>query len=128
MLTGSLGGGQEEGRRASKVSQSGKREKFVKELKRVSRTVLIALILALIPFVLIFIGVQSDYRTVRPGEIGYFVFAFQSLDTIVAYSAMIVFIHMNGAIKALGGRSRRSSKESVPAPKIELGGQIEGQL
>ena len=120
-------GKDKDARRASTITQSNKIVAFEKELRVVSSTILAALLLALIPFVLIYLGIVSDFRKVRPGEIGYFVFALQMIDILVTYGATVVFIHMNGAIRALGsGRSRRQSKEySLPSPALRARRQLD---
>ena len=110
------------GRRASLVTAT-KFKDFAERVREVSTTMLLALGLDLIPFTLMWVGAATDWRKVRPGELGYFVFALQLFDIIFILSASRVFNYTAEAVRAIGRRrSTRSggskgSKGSLPKQK-----------
>lgn len=73
---------------------------------------LIALVLAIIPFFLIWLAVINDWRTVRPGELGFFVFALQLFDIIFILSAGRIFNYTAAAVRKLARKASLRGVES----------------
>ena len=119
------------GRRPS-LATATKFKDFAERVKEVSTTMFVALGLALVPFILIWIGVATDWRNVRPGELGYFVFALQLFDIIFILSANRIFNYTAEAVRAIGrkrstrGVESKDSKGSLPKQKWGKGRKAKG--
>lgn len=63
---------------------------------------MITLVIAVVPFFLIWLAVINDWRVIRHGEVGILVFALQLVDIIFILSADRIFNYIAVAVRRLG--------------------------
>lgn len=105
------------GRRLSTSTTASKFREIGEDVRDLSRVLLIALFIALVPCTIIFLGVQLDWRKTRPGEVGFFAFGFLMLDCIFIVASLQVLKFTSSSVKQQVRQrsSTRDSKGSIPS-------------